>query len=280
MAAAVDDAGGVDPNTPLPTPTRSTLLSTYWRDPEYLAYVPLNPTTALDYFSRSTFFDPASTNEMLRMQNIANPEAMAGAMGRTARQQEEELSRFVGIEFVLVHAKQNKGKEAAGTQGQQAQNVVPPGQGQQLADETLFVIQKRRRESPAKTHVLETYYILNGNIHMAPDLETVLNNRMTTALHSLRSALSLARDASGRPILPPSASAKSNGANKRKGAPTSSSDGVRAAGNASTNVGAAIGTEGGPTLGAEATALSARHGEPGVAGLAVEEGEDAEMVDE
>lgn len=151
MAAAVDDAGGPDPNMPLPTPTRSTLLSTYWRDPEYLAYVPLNPTTALDYFSRSTFFDPTSTNEMLRMQNIANPEAMAGAMGRTARQQEEELSRFVGIEFVLVHAKQNKGKEAAGAQGQQVQPVVPAGQGQQLADETLFVIQKRRRESPTKS---------------------------------------------------------------------------------------------------------------------------------
>lgn len=77
--------------------------------------------------------------------------------------------------------------------------------------------------------VLETYYILNGNIHMAPDLDTILNNRLVsptlltqhphthphslppthaltprphqqTSLHSLRQALTLARSAKERPI--------------------------------------------------------------------------------
>lgn len=100
----------------------------------------------------------------------------------------------------------------------------------------------------------------------------------TTALHSLRSALSLARDASGRPILPPSASAKSNGANKRKGAPTSGSS--DAPGATIRSVGPGVGAEGGATLGAEATALSARQAGPGVTGSGVEEGEDAEMLDE
>lgn len=28
--------------------------------------------------------------------------------------------------------------------------------------------------------VQETYYILNGNVHMAPDLETVLQNRLVS----------------------------------------------------------------------------------------------------
>lgn len=100
----------------------------------------------------------------------------------------------------------------------------------------------------------------------------------TTALHSLRSALSLARDASGRPILPPSASAKSNGTNKRKGATTSSSG--RAADAASTGAGAGVGTEGAATLGAEATALSARQSGQGVTAPGIDEAEDAEMLDE
>ncbi|CAO1626654.1 unnamed protein product [Parajaminaea phylloscopi] len=171
----------MDPSHPQ-IPSRADLLSTYWRDPEYLAYVPLTSSTVLDYFARSIFFDPESTNEVLRMQNIGNPQGQVPGMGKTAKQQEEELRRFKGIEFVVVHA---HAKEAR------------PGAG---AEDTLYVIQKRRRDSPTKTQVLETYYVLNGNVHMAPDLETVLSNRMTTALHSLRDSLSLARRAQARPI--------------------------------------------------------------------------------
>lgn len=174
-----------------PRPSRSTLLSTYWRDPEYLAHVPLTSSTALDYFSRSNFFDPESTNEVLRMQNIGNPQALVPGMGKTAKQQEDELKRFKGIEFVVVHAKESR-------PGQ-----VPAAAGSPGADDSLFVIQKRRRESPSRTQVLETYYILNGNVHMAPDLESVLSNRIITALHLLRESLALARSAQARPVVIP-----------------------------------------------------------------------------
>lgn len=181
-------------------PTRSLLLSTYWRDPEYLAHVPLTSSTALDYFSRSSFFDPSSTNEMLRMQNIVQIMQFQNGimgMGKTARQQEEELTRFKGIEFVLVYAKEPKQQTAPGSGPSTAGMTLP--QGPSAIEETLFVIQKRRRVSPVETHVLETYYIANGNVHMAPDVETILNNRMvslfkrahTTLTFSLKSDWSL-----------------------------------------------------------------------------------------
>lgn len=153
-----------------PVPARSTLLSTYWRDPEWLAYFPLNANTVVDYFSRSTFFDLESTNEVLRMQNIANPNGHLPGMGKTAKQQQDELTRFTGIEFVLVLQ-----KEATGVAGGQAGPSTTAAGGQ---EESLFIIQKRRRFSPVQTQVLDTYYVLNGNVHMAPDLETVLANRL------------------------------------------------------------------------------------------------------
>ncbi|CAO1628968.1 unnamed protein product [Sympodiomycopsis kandeliae] len=186
-----------------PQPTRTTLLSTYWRDPEYLTYIPLTSNTALDYFSRSTFFDTSSTNEILRMQNIATNNG-APPLNKSPREQENELRRFKGIEFVLVHS-------ASSTQQskeESSQQPIAAGRGgfQHVAEGTCFVVQKRQRDSPIQTQVLETYYILNGNVHMAPDLETVLQNRLTNSLHTLRQSLSIARDNQDRPILPPSAS--------------------------------------------------------------------------
>lgn len=153
-----------------PPPTRSALLSTYWRDPEFLAHVPLTTSTALEYFSRSNFFDPASTNEMLRMQNIGSvpPPGMPPGLnipgwGKTPRQQEEDLARFKGVEFVLVHAREPKvevataaaaaGGEAGAAGDRQAHFPLPMGMGpgQQQAEDTLFVIQKRQRDGPLPT---------------------------------------------------------------------------------------------------------------------------------
>ena len=125
--------------------TRTELLSTYWRDPEYLTHVPLTSHTALDYFSRSVFFDPTSTNEILRMQNIAA--TGGGITNKPPREQEIELKRFKGIEFVLVHA------EMAGED--KALNQYTPQAGgrgfQYVAEDTLFLVQKRRRETPSES---------------------------------------------------------------------------------------------------------------------------------
>lgn len=206
------DAQGAVASSSSSAPSRSSLLSTYWRDPEYLSYIPLNSRTDLDYFARSHFFDPESTNEVLRMQNIANPQSQIPGMGKSARQQEEELKRFQGVEFVLVHARE-PGVVGSGAAVQPG--VKEAAEKKSGADESLFVIQKRQRESPTKATVLETYYILNGNIHVAPDLETVLQNRLVTALDSLRSSLSLARAAQARPIVASSAASSSNGKGRK-----------------------------------------------------------------
>lgn len=120
--------------------TRTELLSTYWRDPEYLTYIPLTPHTALDYFSRSVFFDSSSNNEILRMQNMAAATG-GGVIHKSPKEQEIELKRFKGIEFILSHW--------------ELKNVfVEPfqpqagGRGfQYIADDSLFVVLKRRRES-------------------------------------------------------------------------------------------------------------------------------------
>ncbi|PWN30720.1 SNase-domain-containing protein [Jaminaea rosea] len=229
----MEAAGPSSPTIPA-APARSSLLPTYWRDPEYLRSVPLTSRTALDYFSLSHFFDQESTNQVLRMQNIANPQAQMPGMGKSARQQEEELKRFQGIEFVLVHSREPTGKEAV-----------------EKGDESLYVVQKRRRTSPTQTAVLETYYILNGNVHVAPDLETVLQNRLVTALDSLRASLSLARAAQARPIAPPSA--RIDDAKKGKS-------------------GKAMSAASGTTLGAEAVREAAAEG--GAAGGAQDEDEE------
>lgn len=43
---------------------------------------------------------------------------------------------------------------------------------------TLWVIVKRRRVSPEKTDILAAYYLLNGSIYLAPNLHTLLTNRV------------------------------------------------------------------------------------------------------
>lgn len=137
-----------DPTQATAQPTRTTLLSTYWRDPEYLTYIPLTTNTALDYFSRSTFFDTSSTNEILRMQNIANNPT--GVINKSPKEQENELKRFKGIEFVLVHSSLEKGQKDQDAAGQQP---VAAGRGgyQHVAEGTCFIVQKRQRDSPVQS---------------------------------------------------------------------------------------------------------------------------------
>lgn len=109
---------------PAPEPTPN-LLHVQFKNPEYLSYLshlqstgqftdpsssstskpdpshPLTESNVMSYFATSPFFDRRSNNEQIRMQNIAN--GLAGIM--SARQEEQELKRFTGLEFVLVHAR-------------------------------------------------------------------------------------------------------------------------------------------------------------------------------
>ena len=125
------------------------LLHVQFKNPEFLSYLshlqstgqvapipgldaktfdpnhPLTEHNVMAYFATSPFFDRRSNNEQIRMQNIANGiHNLTGGMG--ASHEEQELKRFTGLEFVLVHAR-------------------PP---------LCFVIQKRWRTSPTESRYL------------------------------------------------------------------------------------------------------------------------------
>lgn len=185
-------------------PGRSQQLLTFFRNPEFLRVVgSLTPYNVVDYFSTSDFYERSCNNAVLQMQGggAAGAAANAAAAAATAAGEgpadvqraweekrndpvliEQELKRFVGLEYIVVLAK-------------------PPD---------LFVIHKRWRVSPTEAHVLEAYYVLQGNIHMAADLYTILESRMVSkpmhirwetdvsqlsATSALGESLSLAREA-------------------------------------------------------------------------------------
>jgi len=77
----------------------------------------------------------------------------------------EELKRFTGVEFAVVHAQ-------------------PP---------SLFIIHKRERLSPEETRPLQAYFIINNRIYQSPDMYAVLSNRLLTSLYSLESSLDILR---------------------------------------------------------------------------------------
>ncbi|SPO20188.1 related to MED6 - subunit of the RNA polymerase II mediator complex [Ustilago trichophora] len=170
--------------------TTPNLLHVQFKNPEYLSFLthlhttgqvptatnipfdpahPLTEQNVMSYFATSPFFDRRSNNEQIRMQNIAN--GIAGGMG--AKQEEEELKRFTGLEFVLVHAR------------------AP----------LCFVVAKRWRTSPTETTPLAAYYIINDSIYQAPDLYSVLATRLQSTVYGLKSSLSAQRRA--RPSFDP-----------------------------------------------------------------------------
>uniref|UniRef100_A0A8I3WK17 Mediator of RNA polymerase II transcription subunit 6 n=2 Tax=Cebidae TaxID=9498 RepID=A0A8I3WK17_CALJA len=72
----------------------------------------------------------------------------------------EHLNQMVGIEYILLHAQ----------------------------EPILFIIRKQQRQSPAQVIPLADYYIIAGVIYQAPDLGSVINSRVLTAVHGIQSA--------------------------------------------------------------------------------------------
>ncbi|GAA5830080.1 hypothetical protein JCM5353_000701 [Sporobolomyces roseus] len=141
----------------------SDLSHLQWRAPEYLLSLPTPQLStrqqALDYFSLSPFFDKHSNNNQLRMQIM-----FSRGGGLDGINEEEELKRFIGIEYVIS---QNES--------------IPPN---------LYIVQKRNRTTPTTTTVISVYHILNANVYQAPSLYTVLNERLLTSLNALSSSMS------------------------------------------------------------------------------------------
>ncbi|KAG2117910.1 MED6-domain-containing protein [Suillus discolor] len=118
---------------------------------------PLTSENVFDYFATSMFYDKQSNNQVLRMQTMHT--------GVPILNESEELKRFTGIEFALVHAQ-------------------PP---------SLFIIHKRERSSPEEVRPLAAYFIMNNRIYRSPDVYGVLSNRLLTSLYALQSSLDILR---------------------------------------------------------------------------------------
>ncbi|KAF8481313.1 MED6-domain-containing protein [Russula ochroleuca] len=118
---------------------------------------PLTAENVFDYFASSMFYDKQSNNQVLRMQTMHT--------GMPISNEAEELKRFTGVEFAVVHAQ-------------------PP---------SLFIIHKRERFSPEEVRPLQAYFIINNRIYQSPDMYTVLSNRLLTSLYSLESSLDILR---------------------------------------------------------------------------------------
>jgi hypothetical protein len=138
-------------------PLRKDQLLQVFRHPEYLAAIggQLTPNNVLDYFRYSSYYEQSCNNAILQMQNTADLSYM---LTWDPFRLEQELKRFIGLEYVVVHAK-------------------PPD---------LFVIHQRWRSSPSQTKVLECYYVLNGNIHMAADIYSILGSKLVCAEREIR----------------------------------------------------------------------------------------------
>ncbi|KAJ7456637.1 MED6-domain-containing protein [Mycena latifolia] len=118
---------------------------------------PLTTENVFEYFTTSMFYDKQSNNQVLRMQTMHTGTAIAN--------EAEELRRFTGVEFAVVHAQ-------------------PP---------SMFIIHKRERLSPDEVRPLCAYFIMNNRIYQSPDVYTVLSNRLLTSLCSLQSSLDILR---------------------------------------------------------------------------------------
>ncbi|KAI2806204.1 hypothetical protein RDWZM_009249 [Blomia tropicalis] len=72
----------------------------------------------------------------------------------------QELEKMQGVEYVLLHAQ----------------------------EPILYVIRKQKRLSPTTTTPLVNYYIIAGMVYQAPDLQSIIQSKMLTAIHYLQSA--------------------------------------------------------------------------------------------
>ncbi|CAH2094581.1 unnamed protein product [Euphydryas editha] len=70
----------------------------------------------------------------------------------------DQLRNMTGLEYILLH----------------------------VQEPILYVIRKQHRHSPDQTIPLADYYIIAGIVYQAPDLASVLNSRLLSAVHHLQ----------------------------------------------------------------------------------------------
>lgn len=72
----------------------------------------------------------------------------------------EQLQNMTGLEYVLLH----------------------------VQEPILYVIRKQHRHTPSQVTPLADYYVIAGVVYQAPDLASVLNSRLLSAVHHIQSS--------------------------------------------------------------------------------------------
>jgi len=121
-----------------------------FRDIEWLKTHPLTPKTALDYFSKSQFYDPTCCNQVLRMQGVLDEAEI-----------EDRIVNMLGIRYKVVD----------------------------LPSTDLILIEKLSLTTENAIVRLDVYYILMETIFMAPRMHKLLTNRINTSLFHLHKLL-------------------------------------------------------------------------------------------
>ncbi|KAL7992372.1 hypothetical protein Chor_016628 [Crotalus horridus] len=132
---------------------RDNLLGISWVDSSWIPI--LNSGSVLDYFSERSnpFYDRTCNNEMVKMQRLTLDHLKFSSVLLS-------FSQMVGVEYILLHAQ----------------------------EPILFIIRKQQRQNPTQVIPLADYYIIAGVIYQAPDLGSVVNSRVLTAVHGIQSA--------------------------------------------------------------------------------------------
>ncbi|CAG9766148.1 unnamed protein product [Ceutorhynchus assimilis] len=104
-----------------------------------------------------------TTNVMEYFSNASNPffdRTCNNEIVRMQRLSPDQLENMTGLEYVLLH----------------------------VQEPILYVVRKQHRHSPQQVTPLADYYIIAGIIYQAPDLASVLNSRLLSAVFHLQSS--------------------------------------------------------------------------------------------
>ncbi|KAI8610852.1 MED6 mediator sub complex component-domain-containing protein [Chytriomyces sp. MP71] len=148
------------------------LLSVSFKDTAFLEQARvfgLHPANALDYFKQSPqFYDKSSINGILDMQ----------ARHNSLQATELDHRQLTGVWYELDMS---------------SYSMSP----------SLFVVRKYLQHSPEKRDLVAVYYIAEGTIYQAPDMHTLLSNRLLTSLHQVKTAFAaVSVDARFQPARP------------------------------------------------------------------------------
>ncbi|KAJ1557298.1 hypothetical protein HK096_008052 [Nowakowskiella sp. JEL0078] len=136
------------------------LTQVSFKDTTFLQHFPLDEHNIIDYFALSQFYDRSCINEQVRMQerflSFSQNDSSASALPLKM-----DARAISGVEYTV------------------ALEYL-------LYKPALFVIYKFYRHTLDRKELLAAYYIIEGTIYQAPNLSSLLSNRILTSLHHLQ----------------------------------------------------------------------------------------------